>query len=43
MFKHVNYNMIDLIVQESGNVCLVNGVSLKQGQITMEFFQETYP
>lgn len=43
MFENVSCNMTDLIVQQSGNVCLVNGVSLKQGQIIMEFFQEIYP
>lgn len=34
---------MDLIVQQSGNACLVNDVSLKQGQIIVEFFQETHP
>ena len=43
MFENVNCNVTDLIVQQSGNVCLVNGVFLKQGQIIMEFFQETHP
>lgn len=43
MFENVSCKVTDLIVQQSGNVCLVNGVSLKQGQIIMEFFQETHP
>lgn len=43
MFENVSCKVTDLIVQQNGNVCLVNGVSLKQGQIIMEFFQETHP
>lgn len=43
MFENVNSNMTDLIVPQSGNVRLVNGVTSKQVQIIMEFFQETHP
>lgn len=43
MFENVSYNMTDLIVQQSGNACLVNNVSLKQGQIIVEYFQEMHP
>lgn len=42
-FEDVSCNVMDLIVQQSGNACLVNDVSLKQGQIIVEFFQETHP
>lgn len=43
MFENVSYNVTDLIVQRSGNACLVNNVSLKQGQIIVEYFQEMHP
>lgn len=33
---------MDFIVQQSGNACLVNDVSLKQGQMIVEYFQETH-
>lgn len=36
MSENVSCNVTDLIVQQSGNLCLVNGVSLKQGQTIME-------
>ena len=43
MFENVSYNVTDLIVQQSGNACLVNNVSLKQGQIVVKYFQEMHP
>lgn len=33
---------MDFIVQQSGNACLVNDVSLKQDQMIVEYFQETH-
>ena len=43
MCENVNYNVTDLIVQQSGNACLVDNVCLKQGQIIVEYFQEMHP